>query len=80
MTEEGRVEAQTPYQPSEGVFSTVVGGLEKEVVKEVDDIKEEIAEAQKLGFRGLVVAYFKKFAGRKEKRPPRYVAKEVKLT
>ena len=33
---------------------------------------EEFAEAKKLGFKRLVIAYCKKFAGKKEKRPPRY--------
>eukprot|EP00026_Physarum_polycephalum_P013499 Phypoly_transcript_13910.p1 GENE.Phypoly_transcript_13910~~Phypoly_transcript_13910.p1 ORF type:complete len:253 (+),score=32.35 Phypoly_transcript_13910:165-923(+) len=85
--EQGQAEAQeqsplpqTPEMPQvqgEGAVSAMVHEFEREAVKEVEEIKEEIAEAKKLGFRGLVVVYFKKFAGRKEKRPPRMATIEA---
>lgn len=61
-----------PQTHLHGMLSAMVGEVEREMVHEARDIKEEIEEAKRLGFRGLAIAYFKKFAGKHEKRPPRY--------
>lgn len=38
---------------------------------QIDDVVHEVEVARKLGFKGLIKAYFAKFAGQKEKRPKR---------
>ena len=66
---------QTDEQPQSqggGVMSAIVGNDQQEMVKGGGAYTDQVELVKQLGFKGLVRAYFKKFAGKKDQRPPRY--------